>query len=64
MPISRKTFVKSIAAATLLLPIGIKAVMGKGNKSTGGNRVDGSASNLTECASHTTVRTGLVYGGS
>jgi transcription termination factor Rho len=28
------------------------------------NRVDGSARNLTECASHTTVRTGLVYGGS
>ncbi len=34
MPISRKTFVKSIAAATLLLPIGIKAVMGKGNKTS------------------------------
>ncbi len=28
------------------------------------NRVDGSARNLTECASHTTVRTVLVYGGS
>ncbi len=28
------------------------------------NRVDGPARNLTECASHTTVRAGLVYGGS
>jgi TRAP-type mannitol/chloroaromatic compound transport system substrate-binding protein len=35
MSISRKTFVKSVAAATLLLPIGIKAVMGKGNKTSG-----------------------------
>lgn len=35
MPISRKTFVKSIAAATLLLPVGIKAVMGKGSKTSG-----------------------------
>ena len=34
MSISRKTFVKSIAAATLLLPVGIKAVLGKGNKIT------------------------------
>ena len=33
MAISRKTFVKSIAAATLLLPVGIKAVLGKGNNS-------------------------------
>ena len=31
---------------------------------TDANRVDGSARNLTECASHTTVRTVLVYGGS
>jgi len=32
---------------------------------TAHNRVDGSASNyLTECASHTTVRTVLVYSGS
>ncbi len=28
------------------------------------NRVDDPARNLTECASHTTVRAGLVYGGS
>ena len=35
MSISRKTFVKSVAAATLLLPIGMKAVMGKGNKTSG-----------------------------
>lgn len=28
------------------------------------NRVDGSAPIGTECASHTTVRTVLVYGGS
>ncbi len=35
MSISRKTFVKSVAAATLLLPIGIKAVMGKGNRTSG-----------------------------
>jgi TRAP-type mannitol/chloroaromatic compound transport system substrate-binding protein len=37
MAISRKTFVKSLAAATLLLPVGIKAVLGKGNKSENKN---------------------------
>ncbi|MFD1631179.1 hypothetical protein [Pseudopedobacter beijingensis] len=33
-------------------------------RNSAANRVDGSTICLAECASHTTVRTGLVYGGS
>jgi TRAP-type mannitol/chloroaromatic compound transport system substrate-binding protein len=34
MTISRKSFIKGLAAATLVLPVGLKAVLGKGNKKT------------------------------
>ena len=34
------------------------------DRTPAGNRVDGSAPNGTECASHTTERTGHVFGGS
>ena len=38
--------------------------MGELIRKTSANRVDGSADCSTEYASHTTVRTVLVYGGS
>jgi hypothetical protein len=39
-------------------------LQGRTDRTPAGNRVDGSADCSTEYASHTTVRTVLVYGGS